>query len=180
LLGDREDAEEAMIDVFVRAWRGARDFQGGGAVRNWLYRIATHLAIDRQRRRRRTPDTRERLTDLSERDSRLIAAAESQPEAVFFTSYQQRLDRAALCVALQHLTPEERVLIHLRYVEECSYEQMCDVLERSLPWVKTRLHRTRQRLRRLFEVYRESDHLLERHPETEANAPVEGQQLLAL
>src|ERR1043166_4333498 len=49
ILGSREDAEEAVADVFVRAWRAARGFKGDASVRSWLYRIALNVGIDRMR-----------------------------------------------------------------------------------------------------------------------------------
>ena len=51
LLRSREDAEDAVQDTLLRAWRSAHQFEGRGSLRSWLYRIATNASLDQIRRR---------------------------------------------------------------------------------------------------------------------------------
>jgi RNA polymerase sigma-70 factor (ECF subfamily) len=51
LLRSREDAEDAVQDALLRAWRSAHQFEGRGSLRSWLYRIATNASLDQIRRR---------------------------------------------------------------------------------------------------------------------------------
>src|ERR687887_2595989 len=90
LLGNREDAQEAVVDVFVRVWRGAAGFKGQAPVRHWLYRIAYRLAIDRLRGRPRPASV---VLPFSELDSESLASMTGEPESTFFAAYQRERDR---------------------------------------------------------------------------------------
>jgi RNA polymerase sigma-70 factor (ECF subfamily) len=156
VLADREDAEEAVADVFLKVWRSAASFQGHAAVRNWLYRIATHTALDRLRRRKRQPATAASLSGLGDRDLHLTAPPDGEPETMLLDADRRARDRHALYRALAQLDPRDRTLITLHYFSGCSYEQLCEITGDSLSSVKSRLHRARQRMRARFEAFRES------------------------
>jgi RNA polymerase sigma-70 factor (ECF subfamily) len=158
VLGCREDAEEAVADVFVRVWRSAAGFMGDASIKNWLYRIALHVAIDLLRRRRRAPQSVVPFADL---DAHLAAAAGDEPEQAFLDAYQHERDRHALQGALGRIGAEDRVLLGLLYFEGCSYETICALTGYSLATVKSRLYRARQRLQRRFVEIRDSDEALE-------------------
>jgi RNA polymerase sigma-70 factor (ECF subfamily) len=180
MLEDREDAEEAVGDVFVKAWRGAAGFQGGASVRNWLYRIAMNVAIDRLRRRRRSPVGLTSFSALGERDARLIDESDDGPEAALLAAYQRAHDDAALRHALQRLAPQDRAILSLHYFEGCSYEQICEITGQSLGRVKSRLYRARKRLKDHFVTLRESDELLEPLEESLDPPPTESRRLFAI
>jgi RNA polymerase sigma-70 factor (ECF subfamily) len=163
LLQSREDAEETVADVFVKAWQGAAQFRGSASVRSWLYAIATHAALDRLRARRRTTPTPTPHSDL---DEPLRAAEDAEPETVLLHAYERQRDRRALCRALSRLDPEDRMLIALRHSEGCSYRQIQEITGEKLANVRIRLHRARQRLRSHFTALRESDEDLEPLDET--------------
>jgi RNA polymerase sigma-70 factor (ECF subfamily) len=158
LLGSREDAEEAVVDVFMRAWRSAGEFKGRAPVGHWLYRIAYHLAIDRLRARPRLPGT---VLPFTELDAENIASMTGEPEATFFHAYQRERDQRALRCALAELAPHDRALLALHYLEECSYEEIRAITGGTLAGLKSRLHRARQRLKRRFLIYRDSDEAME-------------------
>jgi RNA polymerase sigma-70 factor, ECF subfamily len=168
ILGSREDAEEAVADVFVRAWRAAGGFKGDAAVRSWLYRIALNVGIDRMRSRRRAPSAMVPFSDLEEQ---LVASVTDEPEAVFFSAYQRERDRRALRLALQRLAPRDRALLALLYFEGCSYEQIGEITGAPPVRVKSRLHDARQRLKRHFVAYRDSDEALEPQDDTTDHLP---------
>jgi RNA polymerase sigma-70 factor (ECF subfamily) len=177
MLEDREDAEEAVADVFVKAWRGAAGFQGSASVRSWLYRVATHLAIDRLRKRRRSPVALTPLHELGEADARIAGVEE--PETAFFYAYRRECDRRALRLALRRLQPHDRTFLTLHYFEGCSYEQICEITGASLARVKGSLYRARQRLKRHFLELRDSDEALAPMDETVVDPTADRQRLLA-
>jgi RNA polymerase sigma-70 factor (ECF subfamily) len=142
LLGNREDAEEAVVDVFMRAWRAA-----GG-----------YLAIDRLRRRPRLPGA---VLPFSELDAETVVSMTDEPEAVFFDAYQRERDRQAVRQALTWLAPQDRALLALHYLEGCTYEQICQITGNSLARVRSGLYRARQRLKRHFVNLRDSDEALD-------------------
>jgi RNA polymerase sigma-70 factor, ECF subfamily len=83
MLRSREDAEDAVQDALLRAWRSAHQFEGRGSIRSWLYRIATNASLDQIRRRDREMITAEDADapspedDLERRETvrRMIGAA---------------------------------------------------------------------------------------------------------
>jgi RNA polymerase sigma-70 factor (ECF subfamily) len=178
-LENREEAEDAAVEVFLKAWRGAAAFQERATVRNWLYRIATHVAIDHLRRRQRRPVTLASFSGLEEHDPRLVAAATDQPEAALLANYQRARDRQALRRALRFLKPEDRTLIALRCFENCSYDQISEITGLSLERVRSRLHKSRERLKRQFYAMRDSDEPLEPLDEPREDPDPDPKRLLA-
>jgi RNA polymerase sigma-70 factor (ECF subfamily) len=131
MLGDESDAEDATQDAFVQAWRNLGGFRADAAFSTWMYRIVTNRCLNMLRARRRTeplPDTQEAPTSRPDR----IAEARWQVED--------------LKRAIGGLTPEQRAPLVLRELEGCSYEEIAQALELSIPAVKSRLHRARLEL----------------------------------
>src|ERR1051326_6026366 len=164
LLGSREDAEEALVDLFVRVWRGASGFRGETPVRTWLYRIALRLALDRLRRRRREQGASVPFDDL---EAQLFGPGGGEPEGAFFATWQKDRDGRALRLALQQLKPIDRAVLAMHYFEGRSYAQIQEITGHTFAALKDRLYRARQRLKQHFVRLRESDEALEIVEETE-------------
>ena len=131
LLGDESDAEDATQDAFVQAWRNLGGFRADAAFSTWMYRIVTNRCLNMLRARRRTeplPEERE--------------APASRPDRIAEARWQvEDLKRA-----IGRLTPEQRGPLVLRELQGCSYEEIAQVLDLSIPAVKSRLHRARLEL----------------------------------
>jgi RNA polymerase sigma-70 factor (ECF subfamily) len=131
MLGDEGDAEDATQDAFVQAWRNLGGFRADAAFSTWMYRIVTNRCLNMLRARRRTeplPPDRE--------------APASRPDRIAEARWQvEDLKRAIV-----RLTPEQRAPLVLRELEGCSYEEIAEALELSIPAVKSRLHRARLEL----------------------------------
>ncbi|MEA2399142.1 MAG: hypothetical protein QOK25_2698 [Thermoleophilaceae bacterium] len=137
ILGNRDDAEEAVQEAFVRAWRKRDSCNTPSAPLPWLLQI-----------------TRNEAMRLAERRSRRQASevSEAEPEAIFDErSVDSVLERTLTAVAteqaLSSLRPDERRLIRLRYVEDLTQGQVAAALGVPEGTVKVRLHRARARLR---------------------------------
>ncbi len=161
ILGSVHDADDALQDALLRAWRGLAGFEGRSSVRSWLYSIATHAALDIARHRSR----RELATDfgaaseqgaspgppLTDRpwlelypDSWLGDDVRLSPEA----RYEQRESiELAFVVALQYLPPLQRAALLLREVVGFSTEEICGQLGTSAPAVNSALQRARTAVR---------------------------------
>lgn len=126
ILGNAEDAEEVAASTFLNAWKGASSFRGDCSVRAYLCRIAVNLCRDRYSR---------------------IPAAPPCPPA---TAPDDRIERIHL--AMRALTPEDREVIVLYYLDEMEYQEISDVLGVSYDVLKTRLTRARKRLRLILEI----------------------------
>jgi RNA polymerase sigma-70 factor (ECF subfamily) len=148
LLGSREDAEEAALDVFLRVWQQAHRFEGRASFATWLYRIASNVACDQQRRK-----TSQRRTESLEENTvgdRIFLESVSIEEAVLNRLEQEeRLKQVQK--ALQTLRVEDRLLLVLYYSEELGYEEISQITKHSYPILKMRLMRARRRLRTVLE-----------------------------
>jgi RNA polymerase sigma-70 factor, ECF subfamily len=161
MLGSVADAEDALQDALLRAWRGMPGFQGRGSVRSWLYSIATNAALDvaRHRSRRELPvdfgPSAEQGADLGSPpadalwlepfpDRWLTHDAVLSPEA----RYEQRESvELAFVVALQHLPPMQRAVLLLREVAGFSTAEICSQLGSTAPSVNSALQRARAAVR---------------------------------
>jgi RNA polymerase sigma-70 factor (ECF subfamily) len=131
VLGDESDAEDATQDAFVQAWRSLGGFRADAAFSTWMYRIVTNRCLNMLRARRRTeplPDDRE--------------APASRPDRIAEARWQVE----DLKLAILRLTPEQRAPLVLRELQGCTYEEIAEALDISIPAVKSRLHRARLEL----------------------------------
>ncbi len=139
LTSERADAEDALQETFIAAWRSAATFRGTGSARAWVLTIGRN-AVRRQHRRR----AGEPAEFLSLDDLGLHAGwgSEATPDELF-----SRLeDRATLERALASLSNEDRQILILRDLEGFSGEEVAELLDLSLAAAKSRLHRARLRL----------------------------------
>jgi RNA polymerase sigma-70 factor, ECF subfamily len=134
LLGSPHDAEDALQEALLRAWRSLPQFEGRGSVRWWLYRIATNSALDVIRRRRQ-------LEPVDEE------AVEAAPEADPAGRYERReaVERA-LVTADRVLTGRQRAVLMLREVLGFSAEETASRLGVSVAAVNSALQRARATL----------------------------------
>jgi RNA polymerase sigma-70 factor, ECF subfamily len=157
MLGSVHDAEDALQDAMLRAWRGLPGFEGRSSVRSWLYSIVTNAALDisRRRSRRELPvdfgpaaglgdDLNAPVTDpvwLEPYPDRwLTGQADASPEAV----YEQRESvELAFLVMMQKLPPLQRAVLILREVAGFSAAEVSGQLGTSVPSVNSALQRAR-------------------------------------
>jgi RNA polymerase sigma-70 factor, ECF subfamily len=158
MMGSAVDAEDAVQETMVRAWRGLERFDGRASLRTWLYRIATHVCLDllEQRGRRARPvesspqgtvdDTLETLprTHWLEPvpDARAVPA-DGDPSEVAALRESIRL---AFVAALQHLPPRQRAALLLAEVLGWSAAEIAEGLDTSVASVNSALQRARATL----------------------------------
>jgi RNA polymerase sigma-70 factor (ECF subfamily) len=159
MLGSGNEAEDAVQETMVRAWRNADDLQASAALKSWLYRIATNVCLDMMQR----PQRRARPMDLASPETADAVIGNGMAE---YTWVQPVLDsrvihdyadpaeladaresiRLAFVAALQHLPPRQRAVLILRDVLRWQASETAELLETSVASVNSALQRARATL----------------------------------
>jgi RNA polymerase sigma-70 factor (ECF subfamily) len=161
MLGSLHDAEDAVQDTLVRAWRAADRFEGRSSLRSWLYRIATNVCIDAigSRARRATPleiggpsePVAASLADVRAHEEWLeplpfgTAAGTLSADPADVTAERESV-RLAFVAALQHLPARQRAVLILRDVLRWRAEEVAGLLEVSTASANSLLQRARATL----------------------------------
>src|SRR5215469_13229125 len=137
MLGSPFEAEDAVQDTFIRAWRGFDRFEGRAAMKSWLYRIATNVCLDMLKGRER----RARPMDLGPAREPVEAnlnAPEGDPADTVVARESVRL---ALVAALQHLPARQRATLILREVLRWEASEDAELLGTTVASVNSALQR---------------------------------------
>ena len=134
---NREDAEEAAQDAFVKAFRSLETFKGGASFKTWFFRIVYTTAISKVRRKRRD--------FVSYEEHKLSESELMETENVVgeLTSEERSIH---LHNALEQLDPEERVILNLYYFEELPVDEIAAITDLTASNVKVKLFRSRKKL----------------------------------
>lgn len=156
MLGSSFEAEDAVQDTLVRAWRSYDKFEGRSSLRSWLYRIATNVCLDMLN----AGNKRARPMDLSEStplakaalsprpdntwlepmpDARVLPTVEDPAEA----AVAKESVRLAFMAALQQLPPKQRAVLILREVLAWRASEVAELLDTSVASVNSALQRAR-------------------------------------
>ena len=150
IISNREDAEEVVQNVFVKAFRNLANFRGDSRFYTWLVRIAINESLMKIRGRRSQNIS---ISDVSEDEGhtvvRELADAGSSPEE----QYSQDELRRILLIAVAGLGPRCRIVFQLRDIEGLTAEETAQCLNLSVSAVKTRLRRARLHLRESLNVH---------------------------
>ncbi|GAA1914650.1 RNA polymerase subunit sigma-70 [Nocardioides hwasunensis] len=148
MLGSFEDAEDAVQETFLRAWRRRETFEGRSTFRAWLYRIATNACLDLLTRTRPAAATGGEARWLQPYPDRLLdelpAADADEPEVV---AVARETIELAYVVAVQHLAPRPRAVLILRDVLGWPAKDVADLLGDSVNSVNSALQRARAGMR---------------------------------
>jgi RNA polymerase sigma-70 factor (ECF subfamily) len=158
MLASPFDAEDAVQETFIRAWRGYDRFEGRAALRSWLYRIATNVCLDMLTGRER----RARPMDLGAAREPVESNLNVLPEVTWVEPAPDSLVvgdgdpaevaiardtvRLAFVAALQHLPPRQRAVLILCEVLRWKAAEVADLLETSVASVNSALQRARATL----------------------------------
>src|SRR5688572_28503248 len=150
MLASPFEAEDAVQETFIRAWRGYDRFEGRAALRSWLYRIATNVCLDMLtgRERRATP------MDLGPAREPIAENLHTLPEVTWIQPIPDPAEEAveretiklAFVAALQHLPPRQRAVLILCEVLRWQASEVAELLESSVASVNSALQRARATL----------------------------------
>ena len=148
-----QDVQEVAQDTFVRAFRSLPSYRGDAPFRIWLLRIARHAAMDFWRKRYRRRDRS--FADLD--DSSLLHVEDLRQADLAGQQADRDAQESArewLEAALHHLSPDDRAVITLVELENCSMEDAARRLGCGLSAIKVRAFRARRRLKTILEDLR--------------------------
>ncbi len=153
MVGNSADAEDLLQEVFLRAYQGLPSFDGRASLSTWLYRIATNLCIDYQRRRARRVQT---VPYLAWEDEDGEVGHWESPDTQTPDPMEAALNRELQQVvehAIRSLSPKLRTVLLLYDVEDLSYEEIARVLNIPMGTVKSRLNHARGQIQKQVEAY---------------------------
>lgn len=154
LLANHEDAEEAVQDAFIKAWRNLGQFHGKSSFYTWIYRIAVNSALNRLSHEKRRG--RGKFLDLDEvlrPDGETLGRDLPDPGLTPSEQANQAKLEAAIQKEVAQLPGDLRVVVVLRDIEGMAYETVSETLGLPLGTVKSRLHKARMKLQEALRVY---------------------------
>jgi RNA polymerase sigma-70 factor (ECF subfamily) len=148
MLGSNSDIEDIAQQVFIRVWRSAARYVPRAKFTTWLLKITRNLVFNEMRRTKRhahvSTQPEPQAEDIPLRDE----AAQSPADSLLQQELQEAIDQA-----IQQLPETQRLAVVLRRYQELSYEQIAEVLDLSVPAVKSLLFRARTELRSKLAIY---------------------------
>jgi len=150
MLGSNSDVEDIAQQVFIRVWKSASRYVARAKFTTWLLKITRNLVFNEMRRTKRHPHLPVQIEPDAE-EMPLKDETTATPDA---TLLQAEL-RAEIEKAIMLLPDTQRMALVLRRYEELSYDDIADVLDLSVPAVKSLLFRARTELRQRLKDYLE-------------------------
>lgn len=134
-----EDADDALQNTFINAWRSLGDFRNESSLYTWLYTIATNEAISLINKRKRNAAIS--IDDLGSH------FANSQEGSTWFDGDEAQIK---LQNAILHLPDKQRIVFNLKYFDKMSYEEMSKVLETSEGALKASYHHAVKKIEKIL------------------------------
>ena len=155
VLGDAEGAKDATQEIFMKAFRGLKNFQYQSKVSTWLYRITVNHCRDMQRSRSRKKEV---STETFKKDEEGKSFLEQMADSRATPSQEQqdKQIRQRIIDAINRLPIEFRETVYLKEIEDMSYEEIGKIVGCRLGTVKSRIFRAREMLQEeLKDFYKE-------------------------
>jgi RNA polymerase sigma-70 factor (ECF subfamily) len=153
ILRNEEDANDAVQDAFLSAFKGISQFKGQSRLGTWLHRIVVNAALGRLRSRQRHPEKsiEDLLPHFGDGEHQIDPPVpwQATPE----TTAQDQETRALVQRCIGQLPETYRIVLLLRDIEGLATEETAQILGTSTAVIKTRLHRARQALRSLLDPH---------------------------
>ena len=150
MLGSNSDVEDITQQVFIRVWKSAGRYVARAKFTTWLLKITRNLVFNEMRRTKRHPHLPVQIDPEAEELPLKDEATETPDATLLQAELQQAIENA-----IMQLPETQRIALVLRRYEDLSYDEIAEVLELSLPAVKSLLFRARTELRERLKGYLE-------------------------
>jgi RNA polymerase sigma-70 factor (ECF subfamily) len=125
---DHDDADDIVQEVFVKVWHNLDKFKGESGLFTWIYRIATNESLQFLRKRKNQISLGDDLEGVMERSLMTVDSAGAD-------EIEKKLQKAIL-----KLPDKQRLVFHLKYYEELSYDEIAEITETSVGALKASYH----------------------------------------
>jgi RNA polymerase sigma-70 factor (ECF subfamily) len=143
-VGNHEDASDLAQDVFIRAYRGLKNFKGQASLGTWLYRIGVNVCLNRLAAKTPKPESLDPL--LLKNDQRIASLDETPTESIL------RGERAAqVRAAIARLPKKQRATLILRVYHELPHDEIAGILGSSVGAVKANFFHALNNLKKLLQ-----------------------------
>ena len=140
VLGDRNDLDDLVQEVFVIAFRGLDKFRGDARLSTWLYRICVNVALGRIRTRKRRPAA----VGVQDLDSAAADPSLTERPETPERSLERRQDQERVYRALDTLAPKKRIVLYLHEIEGLDLKEIAYLVDSNPVTVRTRLFYARR------------------------------------
>ncbi|MCE9610807.1 MAG: sigma-70 family RNA polymerase sigma factor [Chthoniobacter sp.] len=151
MLGDSGDAEDIAQQVFIRVWKSAARYEPTAKFTTWLFKITRNLVFNELRRRKRHPAQSLDAAAFHD-DDRPMQVADHTVKAPDTSVLDEEM-QAAIQRAIDELPETQRMAVILRRYDDIPYEEIGEILDLSVPAVKSVLFRARTELREKLKRY---------------------------
>jgi RNA polymerase sigma factor (sigma-70 family) len=148
MLGSNSDVEDIAQQVFIRVWKSASRYVARAKFTTWLLKITRNLVFNEMRRAKRHPQVPVQIDPEAEELPLKDEMTATPDAALLQEELQNKIDSA-----IAQLPDTQRMALVLRRYQELSYEEIAEVLELSVPAVKSLLFRARTELRERLQDY---------------------------
>lgn len=138
VVGDRDDIDDVVQEVFVKVYRGLSKFRGESKFSTWIYRIARNEAINAVKKRT--------LAAQPIEDTVIETPIALRPDALF----ERKAERTEIEGYLARLDDNYRTVLELRYLAERSYAEISEAMDLPIGTVKSYIHRAKIELKRMM------------------------------
>jgi RNA polymerase sigma-70 factor, ECF subfamily len=143
VLHNPDDAEDAVQDAFLKIWRCLPSFEGRSSFSTWVHRIVVNASLDLMRKQAARPELVERPEPKEDGAMTVVEPAhDTTPETELADREIEKLVRLAVAA----LPVVHRQVVELREFEDCSYQEMAEIIDCPIGTVMSRLHHARGRL----------------------------------
>ncbi len=149
MLQNPEDAEEATQEVFLRAFRSIRSFRHSASFSTWLYRIAANQCMSRLRKRGNRI-----VWSLDGEESQTAIDRKLPHQESHENQFLQQETDSKVREALGRLSPEQQLVIELKFFQELTFEEIAEIVQAPLSTVKSRLYGGFEVLKRCLSRHR--------------------------
>ncbi len=153
MLSNKTEAEDAVQEALLKAWRRLDTYQGTAAFPTWLYTILHHVCLDMLRKKKREKPVVPLIQEGENEEEFSLSIPDTAPGPD--EQYHQKAMLSAVAAAIDTLSDEHKTVIILRDIDGLEYDEIAKITNTSLGTVKSRISRARIAMKKILEKNRE-------------------------